>query len=85
MISTSAILYGYSSLLVIFKDMKIYQQLCRESPVKNSTGIPFGCNEQDKALNLPFAFGSIFQCLVKIFLGNIIDRIGAKSSQYVAW
>ena len=44
MILSTAVIYGYASLLVIFKDMKLYQSECNEgSEIFNSTGtLTFG-------------------------------------------
>ena len=101
MILTTGVIYGYASLLVIFKGMKLYNSKCnRASKLSNSTStLAFGnstgcevtfnedsfCPAQDKSLNLPFAIGVILKSLVKFPLGNLVDTFGAKSSQYLGW
>ena len=101
MIMSAGLIYGYASLLVVFKDLKLYQSECNGgSELFNSTGtLTFGnstggevnedgnlfCPARDKSLNLPFAIAVIIQCLVKIPLGNLVDTFGAKSSQYLGW
>ena len=101
MILTTGVIYGYASLLVIFKDMKLYQSECNAgSELFNSTGIltfdnstggevneegNLFCPARDKSFNLPFAIAVIIQSLVKIPLGNLVDTFGAKSSQYLGW
>lgn len=92
---TSAPLFGYSSMLVIFKDLKLYHHVCmndekiitENSTSHNFTTTPeiFSCNKQDKALNLPFAFGIILHTGVKVFIGYVVDYTGAKTSQYIGW
>ena len=101
MILSAGVIYGYASLLVIFKDMKLYNRECNgASKLSNSTSsLAFGnstggeviinedsfCPAQDKSLNLPFAIGVILKSLVKFPLGNLVDTFGAKSSQYLGW
>ena len=114
LVISSATIYGYSSLLVIFKNLGLYQDLCQDfidittnlsttaatGGLNSSTSSPLlfvtsfaanngsssvTCQARDKALNLPFAFGMIFVSFVKIPLGNLIDTIGAKASQYIGW
>lgn len=98
---TSAPLFGYSSLLIIFKEMKFYQQLCptaykpwisnltqfnlTNNDLSSSTTNIISCDQQDKALNLPFAIGVILHSAVKVFIGRVIDYTGAKTSQYIGW
>ena len=111
LIIASAAIYGYSSLLIIFKNLGLYRDLCQvfndlssnsstaaatgDGGINSSTSSPLlltsngnrsiTCSARDKALNLPFAFGMIFISLMKIPLGNLIDTIGAKASQYIGW
>ncbi|XP_057315821.1 large neutral amino acids transporter small subunit 4-like [Hydractinia symbiolongicarpus] len=86
----SSAIYGYSSILVIFKKMKFYQYLCE---TKNLTGSPnktvvvsetLTCNDQDKALNLLFVLGWLFHNLVKLVTGPLVDRVGPQVSQYIS-
>lgn len=94
-ILSSSILFGFSSLLVVFKDLKLYEDTCKEPSFTSSnfTDTKFSneeatwvsCSAREKALNLPFAVGMILHFLVKIPLGGFIDNIGAKSSQYIGW
>ena len=97
----SAVIYGYSSLLVIFKDLRLYRNECKgnlsnilagnsssSSLLGGYSGAMLSnitCPVRDQALNLPFAFGMIMMSIVKIPLGNLVDTIGAKSSQYIGW
>ena len=99
MVLTASVIYGYSSLLVVFKDLKLYRSLCEEftPTIGNSTGTDaltsavlnnedfLSCPARDKALNLPFAVGIILTCVIKIPLGSLVDFFGAKSSQYFGW
>lgn len=90
-ILASAPIFGYSSLLMIFKELRLYQELCDTSVyamniTANATiidDVTRTCKEQDRALNLPFAFGMIVHYIVKIPLGTLVDTFGAKSSQYI--
>ena len=91
-IISSSVIFGYSSLLVIFKDMKLYQNVCPEPISFTSSNVTeeeatgfVSCSAKERALNLPFAIGMILHFLVKIPLGSFIDNIGAKSSQYIGW
>ena len=101
MIMSTGLIYGYASLLVVFKEMKLYNSKCNGgSELFNSAGtLAFGnstggevitngdsfCPARDTSLNLPFAVGVILQSLVKVPLGNFVDTFGAKSSQYLGW
>lgn len=87
----SSAIYGYSSILVIFKKMKFYQSLCE---TKNLTGTrnktvavseTQTCNDQDKVLNLLFVLGWLFHNLVKLVTGPLVDRVGPQVSQYISW
>ena len=93
----SSILFGFSSLLVIFKDLNLYRDKCLNDGTLSgsfnaSTGNEGGgklpnlsCPDRDRALNLAFAIGMILHYVVKIPLGNLVDTFGAKSSQYLGW
>ena len=98
MILASAVIYGYASLLVVFKDLELYKSLCHDFTSNgNSTGNDtltsvvlnnedvLSCPARDKALNLPFAVAIILSSFIKIPLGKLVDTFGAKSSQYFGW
>lgn len=86
----SSPIFGYSSILVIFKRMNFYHYLCETrnfTASQNETVVVSDnqtCNDQDKALNLLFVFGWLFHNMVKLGAGPLVDRIGPQISQYIA-
>lgn len=88
----SCIIVGYSSLLVIFKKEGFYSYLCRGNiTINNSSSslsalgnpVPDGCLAQLERYNLVFTVAVSSLNLVKLPVGNFVDLIGARSSQYV--
>eukprot|EP00111_Clytia_hemisphaerica_P011238 TCONS_00032938-protein len=81
---TSAPLFGYSSLLVIFKRMDLYHQLCPNSNSTSANSTMYTstdydiCETQEAALDLPFAFGAFLHNAVKVVIGHCIDRYGSR-------
>ena len=88
---TSAPLFGYSSLLVIFKRMDLYHQMCPNSNSTSANSTMFTstdydiCEAQEAALDLPFAFGAFLHNAVKVIIGNIIDRYGSRVCNLIGW
>lgn len=87
---TSGLIFGYSSILAVFKRMKFYHSLCDTNatlPLNKSIEVSElqTCNERDRALNLLFVVGLMLHTFFKFPLGVLVDRVGAQICQILAW
>ncbi|XP_047142064.1 equilibrative nucleobase transporter 1 isoform X1 [Hydra vulgaris] len=85
----SGIAYGWASIVVIFKDKKLYAKLCSSILHQNSTLIQnrmepeiLNCDQQDIMFNLIFTVSAICIC-AEFPIGILIDKFGAKKSRLV--
>ena len=83
----AAPIYGYSSLLEIFKTLKLYHHLCgtADSSAFQEQNYQTSCNKQDLSLNSIFIFGIFFHFGLKFPIGVCVDRFGPQLCQYAGW
>ncbi|XP_065662075.1 equilibrative nucleobase transporter 1 isoform X3 [Hydra vulgaris] len=77
--------YGYSSMLEIFKASKFFHHLCGITNTTLTTRNNFEktCEKQDLALNWVFISGMFFHSILKFPIGYCVDRFGPQLCQYV--